>query len=155
MPSSNNVRKVTSENYPTDVVCIAVLFQRGLHDLAHQLPVVQVLVLQLAGVNVGVLVHVLAVVDDLVEVTFVFVREGVLRIVESALKFISGMKCSIIKCFGRIISVSAQSSVAVEIDDSGIVFAQMGRAILVVFCALRWAGSIFMCRIVVMTGADI
>ena len=128
-----------------DVVCIAVLFQRGLHDLAHQLPVVQVLVLQLGDVNnfFGVLFHVLAVVDDLVEVTFVFVREGVLRIVESALKFISGMKCIIIKCFGRIISASAQSSVAVEIDDSGIVFAQMGRAILVVFCALRWAGSIF------------
>ena len=130
-----------------DVVCIAVLFQRRLHDLAHQLPVVQVLVLQLGDVNnfFGVLFHVLAVVDDLVEVTFVFVfvREDVLRIVDSALKFRSGMKCIIIKCFGRIISASAQSSVAVEIDDSGIVFAQMGRAILVVFCALRWAGSIF------------
>ena len=52
-----------------DVVCIAVLFQRGLHDLAHQLPVVQVLVLQLGYVNnfFGVLFHVLAVVDDLGE----------------------------------------------------------------------------------------
>ena len=140
-----------------DVVCIAVLFQRGLHDLALQLPVVQVTVFQLVDVinNFGVLFHVLAVVDDLVEVTFVFVREGVLRIVESAISFISGMKCTIIKCFGRIISVSAQSSVAVEIDDGSIAFAQIGRAILVVFCALRWAGSIFVCRIVVMTGADI
>ena len=138
-----------------DVVGVAVLIRRGLHDLAHQLPVVQVLVLQLAGVNVGVLVHVLAVVDDLVEVTFVFVREGVLRIVESVIGFISGMKCTTIKCFGRFIFVSAQRSVAVEIDDGSIVFAQIGRAILVVFCALRWAGSIFMCRIVVMTGADI
>ena len=52
-----------------DVVCIAFLFQRRLHDLAHQLPVVQVLVLQLGGVNncFGVLLHVLAVVDGLVK----------------------------------------------------------------------------------------
>ena len=104
----------------------------------------QVLVLQLVDVNnFGVLFHVLAVVDDLGEVTFVFVREDVLRTEDSALKFKSGMKCTIIKCFGRIISASAQRSVAVEIDDSGIVFAQIGRAILVVFCALRWAGAIF------------
>ena len=123
---------------------MAVLFGSRLYDLAHQLPVVQVLVLQVAGVD-G-LVHVLAVVDDLVEVTFVFVREGVL---------LSAMKCKYIKCFGRIKSGSAQRSVAVGIDDGSIVFAQIGRAILVVFCALRWAGSIFVCRIVVMTGADI
>ena len=50
-----------------DVVCIAVLFQRGLHDLAHQLPIVQVLVLQLGDVKV--FVHVLAVVDGLVKLT--------------------------------------------------------------------------------------
>ena len=106
----------------------------------------QVLVLQLFDVNVGVLFHVLAVVDDLGEITFVFVREGVL---------LTAMKCKSIKCFGRIISASAQSSVAIGIDDGSIVFAQIGRAILVVFCALRWAGTIFMCRIVVMTGADI
>ena len=137
-----------------DVVCIAVCIQRGLYPL-HQLPVVQVLVLQLGDVNnfFGVLFHVLAVVDDLGEVTFVFVREGVLRTVDSALKFKSGMECRIIKCFGRFIFVSSQRSVAVGIDDSGIVFAQIGRAILVVFCALRWADSIiFMCRRVVMIG---
>ena len=50
-----------------DVVCIAVCIQRGLYPL-HQLPVVQVLVLQLGDVNnFGVLFHVLAVVDDLGE----------------------------------------------------------------------------------------
>ena len=135
-----------------DVVCIAVCIQRGLYPL-HQLPVVQVLVLQLGDVNnfFGVLFHVLAVVDDLGEITFA--REDALRTVDSALKFKSGMKCRIIKCFGRIINASAQSSVAVGIDDSGIVFAQIGRTILVVFCALRWADAIiFMCRRVVMIG---
>ena len=128
-----------------DVVGVAVLFGSRLYDFAHQLPVVQVLVLQLGDVNnfFGVLFHVLAVVDDLGEVTFVFVREGVLRTVDSALKFKSGMKCRIIKCFGRFIFVSSQRSVAVGIDDGSIVFTQMGRAILVVFCALRWADAIF------------
>ena len=50
-----------------DVVGVAVLFGSRLYDFAHQLPVVQVLVLQLFGVNVGVLLHVLAVVDGLVK----------------------------------------------------------------------------------------
>ena len=56
-----------------DAVCIAVLFQRGLLvlTLRVQLPVVQVLVLQLGGVKV--FVHVLAVVDGLVKLTGVII----------------------------------------------------------------------------------
>ena len=131
-----------------DQVNVAVLFQRGLLVLTLRFSFQSC-----RSSSSSFLVSMLgsssmyfAVVDDLGEVTFVrvFVREGVL---------LSAMKCIIIKCFGRIISASAQSSVAVEIDDSGIVFAQIGRAILVVFCALRWADSIiFMCRRVVMIG---
>ena len=97
-----------------DVVGIAVLFQRGLHDLTHQLPVVQVLVLQLFGVNVGVLVHVCAVVDDLGEGA---VGDGV-----AILETIMSVR---IQCARQFKFFFGNGAIIIAIDDGGVAFAKV------------------------------
>ena len=104
-----------------DVVGVAVLFQRRLYDLAHQLPVVQVLVLQVAGVNVGVLVHVLAVVDDL--------GEGAAGDFVVIVEIIQGTR---IFCTRQVKFCRLGSTIVIAIDDGRVAFAKVGGTVCIV-----------------------
>ena len=103
-----------------DVVCIAVCIQRGLYPL-HQLPVVQILVLQLFGVNVGVLVHVLAVVDDLGESA---AGDG-----DGTRHIIQGRR---IICVRQDKFFFGNGAIIIAIDDGRVAFAKVGGTVCLV-----------------------
>ena len=98
-----------------DVVGAAVLFGSRLYDFAHQLPVVQVIILQLFDVNVGVLFHVLAVVDDLGE-SAAFDGVAIVEISQSV---------SIFYCRQVIKLLLFDSCIIIAIDDGRVDFAKV------------------------------